>query len=245
MQVSRRQSYFFSFAALLLGLCVTAGPLWAQTAAFDPRALEGAWAAGMGPDRVTLTFSGNTCSLGMNGQQMQGMWDVAGDCLNMRFQNGQTISALEPTELSLTITTTSIPLKKQLNTPPASTSRQTKTANPLPTSPLDMTKGEALKLSTILVWEPDTTAPFRLRDALARLFLTLANPPLSKTLNRLSRLTFNLLINRALPFPVPRRKTSITTTSQTIWLLKNLLRMLKFPQLRSNQLRRLNSRNPL
>ncbi|MBR5429530.1 MAG: hypothetical protein IK116_03265 [Firmicutes bacterium] len=113
MQVSRRQSYFFSFAALLLGLCVTAGPLWAQTAAFDPRALEGAWAAGMGPDRVTLTFSGNTCSLGMNGQQMQGMWDVAGDCLNMRFQNGQTISAMMSAQNDVLVLDNNMQLARQ------------------------------------------------------------------------------------------------------------------------------------
>ena len=94
MQVSRKQSYLFSFAALLFGLCVTAGSLWAETAAFNPQVLEGAWAAGMGSDNVTLTFSGNTCSLGMNGRQMQGVWDMAGDCLNMRFENGQTISAM-------------------------------------------------------------------------------------------------------------------------------------------------------
>jgi hypothetical protein len=98
MQVSRKQSYLFSFAALMFGLCVTAGPLWAQTAAFNPQALEGAWAAGMGQDRGALTFSGNTCSLGMSSQQMRGMWDMAGDCLNMRSQNGQTISAMMSTQ---------------------------------------------------------------------------------------------------------------------------------------------------
>ncbi len=98
MQVSRKQSYLFSFAALLFGLCVTAGPLWAQTAAFNPQALEGAWAAGMGQGRGALAFIGNTCSLGMSSQQMRGMWDMAGDCLNMRSQNGQTISAMMSTQ---------------------------------------------------------------------------------------------------------------------------------------------------
>ncbi len=98
MQVSRKQSYLFSFAALLLGLCVTAGPLRAQTAAFNPQALEGAWAAGMGQGRGALAFIGNTCSLGMSSQQMRGMWDMAGDCLNMRSQNGQTISAMMSTQ---------------------------------------------------------------------------------------------------------------------------------------------------
>ena len=94
MQISCKHLYSLGFAVLLFGLCVMAGPLGAQTAAFNPQVLEGAWAAGMGQDMVTLTLKGNTCSLGMNGRQMQGIWDVAGDCLNMRFQNGQTISAM-------------------------------------------------------------------------------------------------------------------------------------------------------
>ncbi|MBO4793594.1 MAG: hypothetical protein J5556_03390, partial [Deltaproteobacteria bacterium] len=56
------------------------------------QALQGAWAGSNGRDTLILMFMGSNCALGMNGQQMAGVWNLAGNRLNMQFQNGKTLS---------------------------------------------------------------------------------------------------------------------------------------------------------
>ena len=58
----------------------------------DAQALQGAWAGSNGSDTMLLMFMGNVCGMALNGQQMYGMWSLAGDRLNIRFQNGKTLS---------------------------------------------------------------------------------------------------------------------------------------------------------
>lgn len=56
------------------------------------QALQGAWAGSNGRDTLILMFMGSNCALGMNGQQMAGVWNLAGNRLNIQFQNGKTLS---------------------------------------------------------------------------------------------------------------------------------------------------------
>ena len=56
------------------------------------QALQGAWAGSNGSDTMVLMFMGNVCGMALNNQQMYGMWSLAGDRLNIQFQNGKKVS---------------------------------------------------------------------------------------------------------------------------------------------------------
>lgn len=56
------------------------------------QALQGAWAGSNGRDTLILMFMGSNCAMGLNGQQIAGVWNLVGNRLNMQFQNGKTVS---------------------------------------------------------------------------------------------------------------------------------------------------------
>ncbi|MBO6171604.1 MAG: hypothetical protein J6N67_05535 [Desulfovibrio sp.] len=58
----------------------------------SPQALQGAWAGSNGQNTLILMFMGNSCALGLNGQQMAGVWNLNGNRLTMQFQNGKSLS---------------------------------------------------------------------------------------------------------------------------------------------------------
>lgn len=78
-------------AVLLLLLFSAAAPVRADMP-LSPQALQGAWAGSNGQDTLILMFMGNSCALGLNGQQMAGVWNLNGNRLTMQFQNGKSLS---------------------------------------------------------------------------------------------------------------------------------------------------------
>ena len=93
-------------ASVLLGFFLLVVSAAAPVRAEQPsvQALQGAWAGSNGSDTMVLMFMGNVCGMALNGQQMYGMWSLAGDRLNIRFQNGKTLSysvALQGNTLTL------------------------------------------------------------------------------------------------------------------------------------------------
>ena len=64
----------------------------AVRADITPQALQGIWSGSNGQDMMILMFQGNACALGLNGQQMAGVYSLSGNRLFMQFQNGRSIS---------------------------------------------------------------------------------------------------------------------------------------------------------
>jgi hypothetical protein len=63
-----------------------------QPAADPAQLLQGAWAGSDGSTSVILMFMGQSCGIAVNNQQMYGTWEVRGGRLDLRFQNGKTLS---------------------------------------------------------------------------------------------------------------------------------------------------------
>ncbi len=92
MQTMPKHSRFFMLPALLLLLlCPFATPVRANMP-LNPQALQGAWAGSNGRDSIILMFMGSNCGMGLNGQQLYGMWNLVGNRINIQFQNGQSLS---------------------------------------------------------------------------------------------------------------------------------------------------------
>ncbi|MBO4300525.1 MAG: hypothetical protein J5861_02875 [Desulfovibrio sp.] len=89
MFLKNRLTVIATFALLLLLAAVA--PTRADMPP-SPQALQGAWSGSNGQDTLILMFMGNTCALGLNGQQMAGVWNLAGDRLTLQFQNGKSLS---------------------------------------------------------------------------------------------------------------------------------------------------------
>ena len=100
-----RTSFFMNFLrqALVFCLAVCAVPASADMPP-SPQALQGVWAGSNGQVNVLFMFTGNNCALSLNGQQVTGIWNLAGDRLNVQFQNGKSLSysvALQGNDLVL------------------------------------------------------------------------------------------------------------------------------------------------
>ncbi len=78
-------------ALLLLLLFSAAAPARADMP-FSPQALQGSWMGSNGQQTLILMFMGNNCALSLNGMQMAGVWNLAGNRLTMQFQNGKSLS---------------------------------------------------------------------------------------------------------------------------------------------------------
>ncbi len=85
-----KKTFACMLTLLFLALSMTSVP--AQDMPVSPQALQGAWTGSNGQDNLILMFMGNTCALGLNGQQMAGVWNLASNRLNMQFQNGKRLS---------------------------------------------------------------------------------------------------------------------------------------------------------
>ena len=92
MQTLRKLSRFFTLSALLLLLLCPFATSARADMPLNPQALQGAWAGSNGRDSIILMFMGSNCGMGLNGQQLYGMWTLMGDRLTMQFQNGQSLS---------------------------------------------------------------------------------------------------------------------------------------------------------
>lgn len=78
-------------AVLLLLFFSAAAPARADMP-ISPQALQGSWMGTDGQKTLILMFNGNNCALALNGLQMPGVWNLAGNRLTIRFQNGQSLS---------------------------------------------------------------------------------------------------------------------------------------------------------
>lgn len=57
-----------------------------------PDAIQGTWVAQDGQNTMMFTFMGSSCTLFLNGMQMQGMFSLSGNQLSIQFQNGRSQS---------------------------------------------------------------------------------------------------------------------------------------------------------
>ena len=102
-----------TIAFMLLILCLYALFPCRSEAFIDANMLQGTWAGSNGQNTMTLLFNGNQCVMNMNGQQMQGVWNLQQNQLMISFQNGKTVRFSAELRNSTLILDGDIVLQKQ------------------------------------------------------------------------------------------------------------------------------------
>ncbi|MBQ7618020.1 MAG: hypothetical protein IJS50_04020 [Desulfovibrio sp.] len=82
---------------------------------FAQKSLEGLWQGSNGRDVLSILFQGQNMVLTLNGQKVTGNWNLLGQTLNLRFQNGKVLNYHVAWEGQTLVLDSSIRLNRQNN----------------------------------------------------------------------------------------------------------------------------------